>query len=243
MDKRDFIKTAAMASIGAVIIPNIGWAKAMPNGGGGGFTLPKLPYATNALEPHIDAKTMEIHHDKHHQAYVTKLNEALTGKPEFNVDVTDLVAHISSQPMAVRNNAGGHYNHSLFWTLLAPVAKQGAMAKAKSLLAAIDAKFGNLANMQEAFNKAATGQFGSGWAWLCYDPKAKELFVTSTPNQDNPLMDLPGMRNGSPVIALDIWEHAYYLKYQNKRADYVKAFWSILDWERANQLYEVAVKQ
>lgn len=239
MDKRSFIKSAAILGIGTLVSPISTFAKKHITGG---FTLPQLPYGYDAIEPYIDAQTMEIHHSKHHAAYVTKLNEALIGKPEYSHDINDLMHKISAQPTAVRNNGGGHYNHSLFWTLLATAPQQGATAKAKELIEAINTKFGSLTSLQDQFNKAAVSQFGSGWAWLCYDAKAKELFVTSTPNQDNPLMDLPGMRNGKPIIALDVWEHAYYLKYQNKRADYSKAFWTVLNWERANELFLEAIK-
>ena len=189
-------------------------------------TLPPLPYANDALEPHIDAKTMEIHHDKHHQAYITNLNNALATHPELEShSIEQLCANIDSVPepirVAVRNNGGGHYNHSLFWKLLAPSA---GGAPTGDLAAAIDHTFGSFDAFRETFAKAATTRFGSGWAWLV--KKDGKLAVNSTPNQDNPLMD----GSGTPLLGLDVWEHAYYLNYQNKRPDYIAAFWNVVNW-------------
>jgi Fe-Mn family superoxide dismutase len=191
-------------------------------------TLPGLPYDFAALEPHIDAKTMEIHHGKHHQAYVTNLNTALDKAPEFkDKPLEELLKNLNSVPesvrTAVRNNGGGHWNHSLFWVLMAPKAggePSGALAKA------IGDAFGDFAKFKEQFAAAGTGRFGSGWAWLLKD--GAKLSITSTPNQDNPLME--GRRPGDVLLGLDVWEHAYYLKYQNRRPDYIAAWWNVVNW-------------
>lgn len=190
------------------------------------FTLPALPYAFNALEPHIDARTMEIHHGKHHNAYVTNLNNAIAGKPEESLSIEEICKNISKYPVAVRNNGGGHYNHSLFWTILGPKAggaPSGAVADA------INAAFGNFEEFKTKFAAAAAGRFGSGWAWLIVDGSGK-LQITSTPNQDNPLMDVAEVK-GTPILGLDVWEHAYYLNYQNRRPDYIAAFWNVVNWD------------
>jgi Fe-Mn family superoxide dismutase len=189
------------------------------------FTLPALPYAFNALEPHIDARTMEIHHGKHHNAYVTNLNAAVAGKPEENLSIEEICKSVSKYPAAVRNNGGGHYNHSLFWTLLSP---KGGGAPSGALADAINSAFGSFDEFKTKFAAAATGRFGSGWAWLIIDASGK-LQITSTPNQDNPLMDVADGRV-TPVLGLDVWEHAYYLNYQNRRPDYIAAFWNIVNW-------------
>ena len=188
------------------------------------FTLPALPYAFNALEPHIDARTMEIHHGKHHNTYVTNLNNALAGKPEENSNIEDICKNISKFPVAVRNNGGGHYNHSFFWTILGPDAGKPSGA----LSDAINAAFGSFDEFKTKFAAAAAGRFGSGWAWLIVDGTGK-LQITSTPNQDNPLMDVAEVQ-GKPILGLDVWEHAYYLNYQNRRPDYVTAFWNVVNW-------------
>jgi len=200
------------------------------------FTLPPLPYAYDALEPAIDKETMTFHHDKHHQAYVDKLNEAVDADAALQgKSLEELFASISKAPKAVRNNGGGHWNHSLFWELLAPVGETGEPSA--ELAAAIDRDLGGMDKFKEAFNAAGAGQFGSGWAWLIVqDGKLK---VTSTPNQDNPLMDVAEDR-GAVVLAADVWEHAYYLKYQNRRADYLKAFWTVVNWNKANDLFTAA---
>lgn len=190
------------------------------------FELPALPYATNALEPHIDARTMEIHHGKHHQAYVTNLNNAIAGTPAENLSIEAICKSISSYSPAVRNNGGGHYNHSLFWTSMGPGkggAPQGALATA------IDGAFGSFDTFKQQFATAATTRFGSGWAWLIVGSDGK-LAITSTPNQDNPLMDIVDVK-GTPILGLDVWEHAYYLHYQNRRPDYITAFWNVVNWE------------
>lgn len=189
------------------------------------FTLPALPYANNALEPHIDAKTMEIHHGKHHNAYVTNLNAAVAGKPEENLSIEEICKNISKYPAAVRNNGGGHYNHSLFWTVMAPNA---GGAPTGVLADAINAAFGNFDEFKTKFAAAGATRFGSGWAWLIVGADGK-LAITSTPNQDNPLMDVAEVK-GTPILGLDVWEHAYYLNYQNRRPDYIAAFWNVVNW-------------
>lgn len=189
------------------------------------FTLPALPYAFNALEPHIDAKTMEIHHGKHHNAYVTNLNAAVAGKPEESLSLEEINKNISKYPAAVRNNGGGHYNHSLFWTVIGPNAGGTPTGE---LATAITAAFGTFDEFKTKFAAAATTRFGSGWAWLIKDASGK-LAITSTPNQDNPLMDVAEVK-GTPLLGLDVWEHAYYLHYQNRRPDYIAAFWNVVNW-------------
>ena len=200
------------------------------------FTVAPLPYDYAALEPTIDAATMKLHHDKHHQTYVDNLNKAVDADASLQgKSLEELFASISAAPKAVRNNGGGHWNHALFWELLAP-AGQGGQPSAE-LSAAIDRDLGGLDAFKEAFNAAGAGQFGSGWAWLIVqDGKLK---VTSTPNQDNPLMDVAEDK-GAVVLAADVWEHAYYLKYQNRRADYLKAFWTVVNWNRVNDLFAAA---
>jgi Fe-Mn family superoxide dismutase len=198
------------------------------------FELPSLPYATTALEPHIDARTMEIHHGKHHNAYVTNLNAAIAGTDLEGKSLEELM-EVAGNNTAVRNNGGGHFNHSLFWQILSP---NGGGAPTGELATAIDAKFGSFDAFKETFNKAGMTRFGSGWAWLCVDTK-KELCVCSSPNQDNPLMDVAECP-GTPVLGLDVWEHAYYLHYQNRRADYVAAFWNLVNWEEVSKRYAAA---
>jgi len=200
------------------------------------FELPALHYATDALEPHIDKTTMEIHHDKHHQAYVTNLNKALEGKPEANSSIEDIVKNISKYPAAVRNNGGGHYNHSLFWNILGPNKggePTGELAKA------IASTFGSFADLKTKMQEAGATRFGSGWAWLSVGAD-KKLQVSSTPNQDNPLMDVAEVK-GTPILGIDVWEHAYYLKYQNKRPDYLAAIWNVVNWDAVAELYKKAL--
>ncbi|MFN4972788.1 MAG: superoxide dismutase [Bacteroidota bacterium] len=199
------------------------------------FELPPLPYAYTALEPHIDARTMEIHHTKHHQAYVTNLNNAIAGTDAEKLSIEDICKNISKYPMAVRNNGGGHYNHTLFWNIL---GNNGSTPSAK-LQAAIDAELGGMEKLKEDFNKAAVTRFGSGWAWLCVENG--KLKICSTPNQDNPLMDVVTDCNGTPILGLDVWEHAYYLNYQNRRPDYCTAFWNIINWDEVSKRYESAL--
>lgn len=200
------------------------------------FELPALPYAHNALEPHIDALTMEIHHGRHHNAYVTNLNNAIKDTDMDGKSLEDLMANISKHPMPVRNNGGGHFNHSLFWTVIGP---NGGDAPSGALAEAINKKFGSLDKLKEEFNAAGATRFGSGWAWLSVDAN-KELFVSSTPNQDNPLMDV-AEKKGTPILGLDVWEHAYYLKYQNKRPDYIAAFWSLVNWSEVERRFKAAL--
>jgi len=200
------------------------------------FELPALHYATDALEPHIDKMTMEIHHDKHHQAYVTNLNKALEGKPEANSSIEEIVKNISKYPAAVRNNGGGHYNHSLFWNVLGPNKggePTGDLAKA------INETFGSFADLKTKLQEAGATRFGSGWAWLSVGAD-KKLQVSSTPNQDNPLMDIAEVK-GTPIFGIDVWEHAYYLKYQNKRPDYLAAIWNAVNWDAVAELYKKAL--
>ena len=197
------------------------------------YSLPSLPYSTDSLEPHIDARTMEIHHGKHHQTYVNNLNAALEGHPEFlEKSVDELISNLTALPEdkvnAVRNNGGGHSNHTFFWEVMSPT---GGGSPNGSLLDAITSTFGSFDNFKEAFTKTALTRFGSGWVWLI--KKNESLEVVSTPNQDSPLMNGIVESNGTPVIGLDVWEHAYYLNYQNRRPDYVGAFWNVVDWQKA----------
>jgi Fe-Mn family superoxide dismutase len=194
------------------------------------FELPKLPYDYKALEPHIDAQTMEIHHSKHHNAYVTNLNKALEGGDFANKSLEELMAMISKLPAAVRNNGGGHYNHSMFWQVMKP---NGGGKPTGAVAQGIDQAFGNFDTFKEKFNAAAATRFGSGWAWLIVKPDGK-LDVCSTPNQDNPLMDIAEVK-GTPILGLDVWEHAYYLKYQNRRPDYCGAWWNVVNWDEVNK--------
>jgi Fe-Mn family superoxide dismutase len=199
------------------------------------FELPALPYATDALEPHIDKMTMEIHHDKHHQAYVTNLNKALEGKPEASQRIEDLMKNIDKFPAAVRNNGGGHYNHSLFWEVIGP--NKGGEPKG-ALADAIKAAFGSFADFKTKFAEAGATRFGSGWAWLIVTAD-KKVAVCSTPNQDNPLMSVAEVK-GTPILGMDVWEHAYYLKYQNRRPDYIAAFWNVVNWDAVSERFEKA---
>ncbi len=190
------------------------------------FELPQLPYAYNALEPHVDARTMEIHHTKHHQAYVTNLNNAIAGTDAEKLSIEEICRNISKYPAPVRNNGGGHYNHDLFWKVLGPNrggAPSGAVADA------INAAFGSFDAFKEKFAAAGATRFGSGWAWLIVGAD-KKLAICSTPNQDNPLMDIAEVK-GTPILGLDVWEHAYYLNYQNRRPDYISAFWNLVNWD------------
>ena len=200
------------------------------------FELPALPYAHNALEPNIDVTTMEIHHGKHHNGYVNNLNGAISGTDLDGKPIEEILKNVSQHSGAVRNNGGGHYNHSLFWTIMSP---NGGGTPSGDLSTAIDAKFGSFDKFKEEFSKAAATRFGSGWAWLCVDAQG-ELQVCSTPNQDNPLMDVAEYP-GTPILGLDVWEHAYYLKYQNKRPDYIAAFFNVIDWDAVSQRYADAI--
>ncbi len=199
------------------------------------FTLAPLPYANNALEPHFDALTMEIHHDRHHNAYVTNLNNAIAGTELEGKDLKELLAGISKLSPAVRNNGGGHYNHDLFWNILSP---NGGGTPSGELAEAINKTFGSFDEFKTAFKNAAATRFGSGWAWLLVKADGS-IAVSSTPNQDNPLMDVADVQ-GTPILGLDVWEHAYYLKFQNKRPDYIDTFWNVVSWEAVSERYAAA---
>ena len=199
------------------------------------FTLPQLPYAASALEPHIDAQTMQIHHGKHHQAYVDNLNKALAGTEHENKSLEDLVAKAGSISPAVRNNGGGHWNHSFFWEILGP----GGGQPSGRLSEAINQTFSSLDGLKEKVNAAGATRFGSGWAWLIV--KDGKLEVTSTPNQDNPLMDVAEVK-GIPILGIDVWEHAYYLKYQNRRPEYLTNIWNVINWNKVAEHFDKAAK-
>jgi Fe-Mn family superoxide dismutase len=236
MTRRQALKRSALLS--ATFAAGLAWparlkAQAAAPVPTGPFKLPPLPYEFDALEPHIDARTMEIHHDKHHQAYITNLNKAVAGHEDLaKKSVEDLVRDLAQVPeavrTAVRNQGGGHFNHSLFWQMM----KKGGGGEPKGALAsAIEKKFGNFTGFKDEFTKAATGQFGSGWAWLTAD--GKELKVEAAPNQDNPLS-----QGRTPLLGIDVWEHAYYLKYQNRRPEYIAAFFNVINWDFVGQRYE-----
>lgn len=201
------------------------------------FTLPDLPYAYNALEPNIDARTMEIHHTKHHNGYVTNLNNAVNGTEWEGKSLKELLSMVSRLPGAIRNNGGGHYNHSLFWEIMTPNGG-GEPSDRMNISKAIDRDFGSFEKFKESFGNAAKTVFGSGWAWLCVD-KNDKLFVCATPNQDNPLMDVNTFE-GTPILGLDVWEHAYYLNYQNRRPDYVESFFNTINWDAVTKKYNEA---
>jgi superoxide dismutase, Fe-Mn family len=232
MDKRTFLKKGLLGIGGFMATPLMlkGYHKAGFSGEikqqtEGKFDLPSLPYGYNALEPHIDARTMEIHHSRHHAAYVNNLNNALKDTRGGDKSLVSIMESISSHSMAVRNNGGGHYNHKLFWEIMSP---RGGGQPSGQLRSAINSAFGSFEKFKELFSSAASTRFGSGWAWLLVsDGKLK---VSSTPNQDNPLMDVVEER-GTPILGIDVWEHAYYLKYQNRRGDYISAFWNVVDWQ------------
>ena len=196
------------------------------------FTLPKLPYAYDALEPYIDARTMEIHHTKHHNAYTTNLNAALSPAGVEGKSIEEILQNLDMNNAALRNNAGGYYNHNLFWEVMSP---NGGGKPTGELAKAIDEAFGSFEGFKEAFSKAAATRFGSGWAWLCVH-KGGKVEICSTPNQDNPLMPGTGC-SGQPILGLDVWEHAYYLHYQNRRPDYIEAFFNVINWEKVAALY------
>jgi Fe-Mn family superoxide dismutase len=199
------------------------------------FELPALAYATDALEPHIDKMTMEIHHGKHHQAYVDNLNKALAGTDGANQKIEDIIKNISKYPVAVRNNGGGHFNHTLYWSIMSP---NGGGAPTGDLAKAIDAAFGSFDEFKKKFAEAGMTRFGSGWSWLSVATDGK-LQVSSTPNQDSPVMDIAEVK-GTPILGMDVWEHAYYLKYQNRRADYVAAFMNVVNWDAVSERFAKA---
>ncbi len=199
------------------------------------FELPALAYATDALEPHIDKTTMEIHHGKHHQAYVDNLNKALAGTDGANQKIEDIIKNISKYPMPVRNNGGGHFNHTLYWSIMSP---NGGGTPSGDLAKAIDAAFGSFDEFKKKFAEAGMTRFGSGWSWLSVAADGK-LQVSSTPNQDSPVMDIAEVK-GTPILGMDVWEHAYYLKYQNRRADYVAAFMNVVNWDAVSERFAKA---
>lgn len=235
MKRKDFIKTL-IASTVAFKFSDM-FARNAPVFEGM-FTLPPLPYGFDALEPYIDKLTMEIHHDRHHKGYVDNLNKAVAGTEMQQLTLDQLVKDVSKFPVAVRNNGGGHWNHSFFWQIMG--ANPGSEAPSGKLADAINATFGSFDKMKEEFGKAAATRFGSGWAWLIVTPD-KKLKIVSTPNQDNPLMDI-ATDKGMPILGLDVWEHAYYLKYQNKRPDYIAAFWNVVNWKKVSENFEAAMK-
>lgn len=243
--RRDFLKTGGLLAAGVATGLSLNPGEVLAKTDSetivpltdGTFTLPALAYAYNALEPHIDARTMEIHHTKHHQTYISKLNTALEREPSLKGKTLEqLLSNIKGTPDAVRsdirNHGGGHWNHSFFWTIIGP----GKTAMSEKLSAAITRDFGSMDAFKEQFEKKSVGVFGSGWGWLVKDAKGK-LSILATPNQDNPLMDIAEAA-GKPILGVDVWEHAYYLNYQNKRADYLKAFWNVVNWQKVGELYE-----
>jgi Fe-Mn family superoxide dismutase len=239
-NRRDFLKKSALLGLAGMAGTVIGKEKlellesmGEKMGDGGKYSLPSLPYAYNALEPFIDAQTMEIHHSKHHQAYVDKLNKALE---TYKGDTTwnGMFSQISKLDVAIRNNGGGHYNHSLFWQLMKPNPDAKSNTAGGKLADAIISDFKSFDDFKKEFSEKASKIFGSGWCWLI--EQNGKLKITTTPNQDNPLMDVAAEK-GKPVLALDVWEHAYYLKYQNKRADYISNWWNIVNWDQANSLF------
>ena len=241
MERRKFLKSVGLVTAATYVRPEL-FARDKGTVSSSGVEVapapefPTLPYAYNALEPYIDARTMEIHYDKHHRAYFTNFVNAIKGTPLESMAITGIFASVSKQTDAVRNNAGGFYNHTIFWNNLSPESK----GPTPELSDAINKTFGSIDKFREAFNTAAKTRFGSGWAWL-YLNSEKNLAVGSTPNQDNTLMDISPVR-GAPLLTLDVWEHAYYLKYQNKRADYIDAFWSVVNWDEVNRRYQQALK-
>jgi len=200
------------------------------------FELPALPYATDALEPHMDKETMEIHHGRHHNAYVSNLNKAIEGTDAANLSIEEINKNISNYSGAIRNNGGGHFNHDLFWSILSP---NGGGEPSGELAEAVNAAFGSFDELKKQLQAAGASRFGSGWAWLIVDGNG-DLKVTSTPNQDNPLMDLEGIENGTPILGIDVWEHAYYLNYQNKRPDYLNAIFNVIDWDAVAKRFAAA---
>ncbi len=241
MERRKFVKSVGLATAASYVGPKVFGndqitVKSSKIEGTPAPEFPALPYAYNALEPYIDARTMEIHYDKHHRAYYTNFINAIKGTTLEGMSLTDIFASVSKQSDAVRNNGGGYYNHLFFWNNLSA----GSAGPSSELSAALTKTFGSFDKFREAFNTVAKTRFGSGWAWL-YLNADKNLAVGSTPNQDNPLMDLSPVK-GTPLLTLDVWEHAYYLKYQNKRADYVDAFWNVVNWEEVSGRFQQALK-
>lgn len=232
--RREFLKKSALLALGSVAarIPGSNLMAENVFSSSTAFELPPLPYAPDALEPFIDTQTMQIHHGKHHKAYVDNLNKALSNSGSTGASLEELMRNVSQHSTAIRNNGGGHFNHSLFWKLMSP---KGGGEPTGKIAEAINGTFGSFSNFKDKFASAAMGRFGSGWTWLVIQDG--KLTIGSTPNQDNPLMDLSDLK-GQPLLALDVWEHAYYLKYQNKRAEYVNAFWNIVNWKEVALLMQ-----
>jgi Fe-Mn family superoxide dismutase len=240
MERRSFVKSMGLATAAAYIGPKVIANDPVVTGDTGAesvppFEFPALPYAYDALEPYIDARTMEIHYDRHHRAYFNNFVDAIKGTPLEKMSMNDIFASISKQSDAIRNNGGGYYNHMFFWNCMAPKSS----GPSQELSSALSKLFGSVDKFREVFSAAAKTRFGSGWAWL-YLGSDKKLAVASTPNQDNTLMDLSPVK-GTPLLALDVWEHAYYLKYQNKRADYINAFWNVVNWDEVSKRYAAAM--
>jgi Fe-Mn family superoxide dismutase len=233
MERREFLRAFALTGIPLFAGRSLVFSSEYPYGKEQPmpFTLPNLPYAHDALEPYVDKLTMEIHHGKHHNAYVANLNKAAEGADWASKPIEEILASVSKLPVAVRNNGGGHYNHSMFWKWMKP---KGGGPPSGELAGAIDRDFGSFEKFREQFNGAAMGRFGSGWAWLV--KQHGKLLIASTPNQDNPLMDIADVK-GAAILGLDVWEHAYYLKYQNRRADYVEAWWNVVNWEEVGKIF------
>jgi Fe-Mn family superoxide dismutase len=241
MERRKFVKSVGLAAAAAYVGPKVlgndqAGVKSSNLAGVPATEFPALPYAYDALEPYIDARTMEIHYDRHHRAYYTNFMNAVKGTSLEGKPLSDIFASVSKQTDTVRNNGGGYYNHLFFWRNLG----KGSSAPSSELSAAITKAFGSLDKLKETFSTAAKTRFGSGWAWL-YLGADKNLAVGSSPNQDNPLMDVSQLK-GTPLLTIDVWEHAYYLKYQNKRADYVDAFWNVVNWNEVNMRYQQSLK-
>lgn len=245
MKKREFLRNLGLSTVGLIGAKYLFSAQRFDSGAyqsindeleieeiEGPFTLPKLPYSYSALEPYIDAQTMEIHYTKHHQGYVNKLNAAVAGTTFAKMSLDKIMMNVTKSNTAILNNGGGHFNHSMFWQWMSPDKK---VLKDGKLKEALVANFGSVEKFQDKFNAEAGSRFGSGWAWLVKGANGK-LYVYSTPNQDNPLMRKLGYK-GEPLLGIDVWEHAYYLKYQNKRGDYVKNFWNLVNWDRVEELY------
>jgi Fe-Mn family superoxide dismutase len=242
-NRRDFIKKSTLLTIAATGMAGVSnsvfssaFSPAEKPGEASPFTLPPLPYDYSALEPHIDTMTMQLHHDKHHAAYVNNLNKALTEAKMENVNLDELLKKASTLPAVIRNNAGGHWNHSMFWKIMAP-SKSSMNAPAGEIADAINASFGTFEDFKKKLNESAMTRFGSGWAWLVV--QNGKLTVGNTPNQDNLLMDVSELK-GIPLLGIDVWEHAYYLHYQNKRADYVTAWWNIVNWDEVSRRWKEA---
>jgi Fe-Mn family superoxide dismutase len=248
MNKREFLKTSAILGAGTVLAPGIAsscmnssgaegaTASLVAVGGDGKFTQPELGYAFDALEPHIDAMTMELHYGKHHAGYTSKFNTALEHENIHPTDIYKIFENVSGYGNGVRNNGGGYFNHNLYWKFMSP---EGGGAPSGKLAAAIDETFGSFEQFRELFSATAGSHFGSGWGWLVLNTEGR-LQVGSTPNQDNPLMDVADLK-GTPLLNIDVWEHAYYLHYQNRRASYIEAYWNVVDWNFVGALYEEAL--